>query len=135
VSRVTEERQTEDEFRIADWHDHQGVVWAAGVAAVVLLGLLVWGVLRVSDQSSRPEVATTLPPTTSQATTSTTLKTLSPTTSYAPPRPQTSEPVAPLPGPPSSEDAPGGDWTPPNPSTTIYNPYAPTTTQGSAGHI
>lgn len=139
IPRVADD--PDDAHRPWDWHDHEAVIWTAGVAVVLLAGLLVWAVVRVSDDARDPAQLPTLPPTTSQATTSTTLKTLDPTTSYTAPRPQTSEPDGPVspPGPPGppppNQDAPQGDWTPPETSTTIYNPYAPTTTAGSAGHV
>ncbi|MDT5197395.1 MAG: hypothetical protein QOH20_4149, partial [Mycobacterium sp.] len=43
-----------DEDGRPDWHDHPGVIWAAGAAAVALVGLLVFAVLQVSDGSPRP---------------------------------------------------------------------------------
>jgi hypothetical protein len=118
-----------------DWHDHRGVMWAAGVAAVALVGLLVLAVIRTSGDSSRqPNFA---PPGTSEATSSpSNWTTSSSTTSYPVPSVQTSEPTVLVPGPPS--DAPTDDSGPdpetPTTSTTIYNPYG-TTTPTNAGHI
>jgi hypothetical protein len=125
-----------DEDGRPDWHDQRGVVWAAGAAAVALVGLLVVAVVRTSSGSvDLPYVA---PPATSAATTAagTTLKTPSATTSYTVPSVQTSQATGPAaPGPPpeaSTEDESGP--TEPTTSTTIYNPYG-TTTPTNAGHI
>ena len=123
-----------DEDGRQDWHDHPGVIWAAGAAAVALVGLLVFAVLRVSDGSSQPG---DLPsPDTSAATTSASRKTPSTTTGYTVPSVQTSEATGPaVSGPPpeaSTEDQSGP--TESTTSTTIYNPYN-TTTPTNAGHI
>jgi cytoskeletal protein RodZ len=117
-----------------DWHDHPGVIWAAGAAAVALVGLLVFAVLQVSDGSSQPG---DMPlPDTSAASTSTSRKTASTSSSYTVPSVQTSEPTGPaVSGPPpeaSTEDQSGPTET--TTSTTIYNPYG-TTTPTNAGHI
>lgn len=118
-----------------DWHDHRGVMWAAGVAAVALVGLLVLAVIRTAGDSSRPPNFAPLG--TSEATSSPSKwTTSSSTTSYPVPSVQTSEPTVLVPGPPS--DAPTDDSGPepetPTTSTTIYNPYG-TTTPTNAGHI
>jgi hypothetical protein len=124
-----------DEDGRPDWHDQRGVVWAAGAAAVALVGLLVVAVVRTSSGSvDLPYVA---PPATSAATTAagTSLKTPSATTSYTAPSVQTSQATGPVaPGSPpeaSTEDAPAPE---PTTSTTINNPYG-TTAPTNAGHV
>jgi cytoskeletal protein RodZ len=120
-----------DEDGRLDWHDHPGVIWAAGVAALALVGLLVYVVIRVSGGSSL--LPGDAPPATSYATTSSSTGS-STTTSYTVPSVQTSEDTgAPVTGPPpeaSTETAPTETTT----STTIYNPYS-STTPTNAGHI
>jgi cytoskeletal protein RodZ len=116
-----------------DWHDHPGVIWAAGMAALALVGLLVYVVIRVSGGSSL--LPGDAPPATSYATTSSSTGS-STTTSYTVPSVQTSEDTgAPVTGPPpeaSTEDPSGPTET--TTSTTIYNPYS-STTPTNAGHI
>jgi hypothetical protein len=114
-----------------DWHNNQQVAIAGGIAAVLLLGLLIYAVFRVSDDSVAPPPMPVYPAT-SNATTSTTLKTLTSTTDYPRNSVQTSEPalapVGPPPGePPPNEPPTENTWTP-------TNPYA-TTTQERAGSI
>jgi hypothetical protein len=115
-----------------DWHDQRGLIWAAGVAAVALICLLVYAVIRVSSGSSLlpggPPSATSF-----SNMPSTTGKTTSTTTSYTVPSVQTSEDTGPPVTVPSTEEAPGSDDTTTT-STTIYNPYG-TTTPTNAGHI
>lgn len=116
-----------------DWHDHPGVIWAAGVAAVALVGLLVYAVIRVSGGSSL--LPGDAPPAPSYATTSSTSKTTSTSTSYTVPSVQTSEDTGPPATVPSTEDNPGSDDSDSTPtSTTIYNSYG-TTTPTNAGHV
>jgi cytoskeletal protein RodZ len=84
-----------------DWQDQKTVVWSAGVAALILVALLVYGVMRTSDSSKVPE---TVPIPSSSATPSTYTTSSTSTTSYTVPRVQTSEdnpvnPVDPPPGP------------------------------------
>jgi cytoskeletal protein RodZ len=116
-----------------DWHDHPGVIWAAGVAALALVGLLVYAVIRVSGGSTL--LPGDAPPAASYATTSSTSTGTSTTTSYTVPSVQTSEDTgAPVTSPPdaSTEDQSGPtDMTT---STTIYNPYS-STTPTNAGHV
>jgi cytoskeletal protein RodZ len=125
---------TDEEGRL-DWQHHPALTWAAGAAAVALVGLLVFAVLRVSDGSSQPGDMP-LPDTSAAATASESRKTASTSTSYTVPRVQTSEATGPVvPGPPveaSTEDQSGP--TESTTSTTIYNPYG-TTTPTNAGHI
>ncbi|CAN5717822.1 hypothetical protein BH09ACT7_BH09ACT7_09330 [soil metagenome] len=120
------------------WHNRQPVLWAAGAAAVVLLGLLVFAVIRMSQGStttpSRP--GEFLPGYETRSSTRTSLS--STTTTYAVPSVQTSEE---LPGAavtssgPPPEPAPDSDSPSTTPtSTTIFNPYV-TTTQPAAGHV
>lgn len=119
-----------------NWHDNQAAVVTAGLAALVLLGLLVYGVMRVSrDSTDRPPQV--VYPSTSVATTPASgLKTPT-STSYRVPSVQTSQETGPpVTGPPA--DSPSGDSgdsgiTQDTPST-IYNPYT-TTTSANAGHI
>ena len=117
--------------------DNHSLVWAAGVAALLLVALLVYAVVRVSDESvDRPAVVF---PSTSVATTpGSGLKTPSSSTSYSVPRVTTSQETAP-PAPPSTTEEPDDEDDEPSESTeeeetTIFNPYA-TTTTGSAGAI
>lgn len=118
--------------------EHRGVIWAAGAAAVLLVALLVWAVVGTSTSNTVPGVAPA-PPSSVPTSTSTTLRTVT-GTSYPLPAPRTSQdggvpaPGAPLP-PPEQEVPPGGGPSSSETPTTIYNPYAPTTTQGSADSI
>ncbi|MDT5069292.1 MAG: hypothetical protein QOK02_5447 [Mycobacterium sp.] len=115
-----------------DWHEQPGVIWAAGAAAVVLVGLLVYAVIRVSDGSSL--LPNDGPPAPTYASTSATSTTTS-TTTYTVPSVQTSEDTGPPATVPSTEDTPGfDDSDTPTTSTTIYNPYG-TTTPTNAGHV
>ena len=125
----------DDDRRPGDepWHDNQSVILASGVGALALVGLLVFAVMRVSDNSvESPNVGydTSVAGTTSFTTPSS-------TTSYTTPSVQTSEftPEPAQPPDPPSNDGPGDQSEPPAAPTTIYNPYAPPTSQGSAGHI
>lgn len=118
------------------WHDSQAAVVAGGLAALVLLGLLVYGVMRVSrDSTDRPPEV--VYPTTSVATTPTSgLKTPT-STSYPVPSVKTSQETAPpVTGPPTDAppDDPGDSGVTEDTPTTIYNPYT-TTTTANAGHI
>jgi hypothetical protein len=115
------------------WHENQGLVVASGVAGLVLVGVLVYAVMRVSDSSVDPP--NVVYPDTSVAPT-TTFTTPTTTTSYSKPSVQTSE-FTPAPaGPPPDAPSGGGDLSPiVETPTTIYNPYATPTSQGSAGHI
>lgn len=126
----------DDDGPSGSWVDHDDLIWAAGLAALLLVALLVWAVLRMStdvaerDGPSSPGIATT-----TSAGTSSTVRTGSSTTSYPVPRPETSEPaVAPPPPPTGSSESAAPQLESPTP-TTIYNPYAPTTTVPSAGSV
>lgn len=131
---------TDDDERAGGehWHDSQGVVLAGALAALILLGLLVYGVMRVShDSVDRPDVVF---PSTSVATTPGSDRKTPTSTSYTVPSVQTSEATPPPVSEPSTEspsddsddsgDAEDSEDTP----TTIYNPYT-TTTTANAGHI
>lgn len=110
------------------------MVLASGVAALALVGLLVFAVMRVADNSVDPP--NVVFPDTSVAST-TSFTTPSSTTSYTTPSAQTSEftpPPAPPPAPPS-DGGPVDQSDAPTAPTTIYNPYATPTSQGSAGHV
>lgn len=119
------------------WHDNQSVVWAAGAAAVILLGVLIFAVLEMSGGSTNPPApGAPLPSyaTTSGSRTSTSSTT---TTSYPVPSAQTSELS---PGAPTAttdqptDQVPDLDTPSPTTSTTIFNPYV-TTTQPAAGQV
>jgi cytoskeletal protein RodZ len=117
-----------------DWHDRQGIMWVAGVAALALVGLLIVAVIRASDDSTRPP--NFAPPDTSESTSEPSTWTISTSsTSYTVPSVQTSEPDVPAQGPPSAPptDDSGPD-TDTATSTTIDNPYN-TTTPTNAGHV
>jgi cytoskeletal protein RodZ len=125
----------DDGGRQQDWHDRQGVMWAAGAAAVALVGLLVFAVIRASDDSSRPP--NFAPPDTSESTSEPSMWTPSTSsTSYTVPSVQTSEPDVPVPGPattaPTDDSGPDTDTS--TTSTTTTNPYN-TTTPTNAGHV
>jgi hypothetical protein len=122
------------------WQDNQSVVWAAGVAAVILLGVLIYAVVEMSGGSSDPPVpGAPLPSyaTTSGSRTSTSSTT---STSYPVPSVQTSELSPGFPTAPSAstdqptDQVPDLDTPSPTTSTTIFNPYV-TTTQPAAGHV
>jgi hypothetical protein len=120
------------------WHDNQGLVWASGVAGLVLIGVLVYAVVQVSQSSvDAPDIRYPDTPTSTVETSYTTPTTT--TTSYLPPNVQTSEinpgPAAPPPDAPTDGGDTAGPGDTPTTPTTIYNPYAPTTTTGSAGHV
>jgi hypothetical protein len=119
------------------WREHQGAVWAAGVAAVLLLAVLVYAVVRTSSDAVRPGGVTT-PASSSSDQTAASLTTASPTTSYTLPNVQTSQvdvlPPAGVPAVPSTDRAPDGEVSPPT-ETTSVDPYAPSTTSGSAGAV
>jgi len=124
-----------DEDERLDWHDHPGVIWAAGVAAAALVGLLIYAVIRVSHGSSLLPGGDE-PTAPSYATTSSTSKTSSTSTSYTMPSVQTSEDTGPPVTVTSTEDDQGSndsDATTTT-STTTSNPYN-TTTPTNAGHI
>jgi hypothetical protein len=119
------------------WREHQGAVWAAGVAAVLLLAVLVFAVIRTSTDAVRPGGVTT-PAGSSSDSTATSPTTAWPTTSYTLPNVQTSQadvlPPAGVPPAPSDDREPDGEL-PPSSETTSVDPYAPSTTSGSAGAV
>ena len=88
-----------------DWHEQQPLIVAAGVAALILVALLVYAVIRTSDSSQSPA---TLPVPSSSATPSTFTTPSTSTTSYSVPRVTTSEDnpvVNPPPATPPSDGA------------------------------
>jgi hypothetical protein len=114
------------------WHDRPPVVVAAGVAGLVLIALLVYAVIHITDDPSRPPgaPASDLDTSVSRAAPSST------STSYAVPRPQTSDTTPPvsapaLPPPESGVPDPGTTQDTPTDTPTVTNPYAPTTTQNA----
>ncbi len=114
------------------WHERTPVVTAAGVAALVLVGLLIYAVLLMSDGSwGDPEIGP--PPTATFEPSSVTGRTTSSTsTSYPRQSVQTSEPtLTPEAPPPPPVDVPAEPAPTP---TTIYNPYT-TTTTNNAGAV
>jgi cytoskeletal protein RodZ len=121
------------------WHDSRHAVIAAGAAAVLLLVILVWAVVRMAGDATRPRQFVPLGPSVATSPSTTGRSTSSSTsTSYGMPSVQTSE-ATPAPAPPPSEapteDAPEPETsTTPSASTTIFNPYV-TTTQPAAGHV
>lgn len=119
-----------------DWLHSQPVIISAGVAAVLLLCLLIYAVVRVSDSSVEPPTLPSYPATSSETSTSTSLKTVTSTTSYSVSSVQTSEPDAPTVQAPPPEPPPPSDETTEETTeeSTIPNPYVTTTTD-RAGSI
>ena len=115
-----------------DWYDQSPVVMSAGAAALILVALLVYAVIRTSDSSKVPD---TVPIPSSSATPSTFTTSSTSTTSYSVPRVQTSEDNPGAPGPPAgrttTEESDSEDASD-EPSTS--DPYT-TATSSSAGHI
>jgi hypothetical protein len=128
-------RDADDDDR---WHNQPTGVWAAGLAAAALLGLLIFAVVQMSGGGSpAPQPGAPLPSyQTSRSTSSG--STTSTSTDYPVPSVQTSEesPGAPLPGDQTTDQAPDvdGPTSAPSTSTTIFNPYV-TTTPPAAGHV
>jgi hypothetical protein len=113
-----------------DWHDQRPIVMTAGVAALILVAILVYAVSCTSDSSKVPE---TVPIPTSSATPSTYTTPSTSTTSYSVPSVQTSEDNPVAPGPPASgttsEESSSEE---PSDELSTTDPYA-TTTSSSAG--
>ena len=115
-----------------DWHDQRPVVMTAGVAALILVALLVYAVIRTSDSSKVPD---TVPIPSSSATPSTYTTSSTSTTSYSVPRVQTSEDNPGAPGsPPSGPPARSPTPRMPSDEPSTSDRYT-TTTSSSAGHI
>jgi hypothetical protein len=120
------------------WHNQAPVVWAAGAAAVLLLGILIYAVLEMSSGGSpdTPAPGGPLPSYVPQSGTRNTTSS-TPWTSYTVPSVQTSQD---LPGAPSASTDPSSssasepDTPTPTTPTTIFNPYV-TTTNPAAGHV
>jgi cytoskeletal protein RodZ len=79
-----------------NWEEQKPLIWSAAVAALLLVALLVFAVMRTSDSSKVPE---TVPIPTSSATPSTYTTSSTSTTSYSVPSVQTREENPPGPGP------------------------------------
>lgn len=109
-----------------DWHNSPQVAIAGGIAAVVLLCLLIYAVVQVSDDSVEPS-RVPMYPTTSSAT-PTTLKTATSTTSYSRTSVETSEPAVEPPPTAPTQEAPADE-----PTTTEEE--STTTQSGNAGSI
>jgi cytoskeletal protein RodZ len=108
-----------------NWQDQGAIVVSAGVAALILVALLVYGVMRTSDSAKVPE---TVPIPSSSATPSTYTTSSTSTTSYSVPSVQTSEdnPVVTPPAPtPRVEQS--TTTTEPTTTTTTFR-YPSTTT-------
>lgn len=95
------------------WSNQPATIVAAGVAAVLLIGVLVFAVMRTAEDSSEPPGTLVTP--SSSATSSTYTTSSTTTTTYTTPSPQTSDqdlpPSSPSPtgdGPatPTTEDTP-----------------------------
>jgi hypothetical protein len=123
---LDEQHETEER----SWQDSRPLVIAAGVAAVALLGLLVFAVLHIGHRSSVPlPVPEPLPSTTTTASTTP----VPYSTSYPRPSVQTSQDGAPpVTGPPPPPEPAGPEPTLSTP-TTIYNPYQTATTTPNGG--
>jgi hypothetical protein len=118
------------------WHDQQPVMIAAGIAALLLIALLIYAVWRTSHPSFEPPSPGSFDTPSSQQSG---YRTTATSTSYTVPSVQTSQDN---PGvtPPSSSDgpsvdeAPGGGGATTTTEWTPTNPYL-TTTPTNAGHI
>ncbi|MCV7225621.1 hypothetical protein [Mycolicibacterium komossense] len=119
------------------WHNQQSVVWSAGVAAVVLLGVLIYAVVQMASGPDRPSGPPPPLPTYQSASKTPESTSSSTTTSYPVPSVQTSQDfpgavISPTDQP--STDVPAPDVPTTQTPTTIYNPYV-TTTNPAAGHV
>lgn len=94
----------------AQWFNRPGTIFAAGAAAVLLVGVLIFAVMRTADDSSAPP-DTFVPPTSSTPSSTWTPSTTT-TTSYTTPSAQTSDQNLPPAGPPTSDQS-----GPPTPTT------------------
>jgi hypothetical protein len=119
------------------WHDREPIALIGGVAAFALLALLAFAVIQTSSDATNPEPY--LGPVGSNAATTTTPSTIKTLTesSYTVPSVQTSQdtgaPVTTSSAPPPPPD--GGSFYPEvTTPTTIFNPYATTSSQ-NAGHV
>jgi len=115
-----------------DWHDQQPLVMTAGVAALILVAVLVYAVISTSESSKVPD---TVPIPSSSATPSTYTTSSTSTTTYSVPSVQTSEDNRVAPGSPTSgSTSEESDAVEPPDEPQATDPYA-TTTSSSAGHI
>jgi hypothetical protein len=117
-----------------DGPEHRGVIWAAGVAAVVLLGILVFAVVRMSASMDTVRPPGSPAPPTSVAGTSATTRRTAPSTSYPVPSVQTSQAGGPVVSDPADDAPAPDDATTSSTSATTSNPYN-TTTPTNAGHV
>jgi cytoskeletal protein RodZ len=125
---VSPDRDDDDD---PSWHNQKGIVFAAGAAGLVLVGLLVWAVIHTSRGSAPSD---SIPPETSSSGSSVYTTSSTSTTSYSVPRVQTSEDDTDTGAPGSSTPGEPGDGATTTDTTTTTNPYG-TTTPTNAGHI
>ncbi|WP_179466465.1 hypothetical protein [Mycolicibacterium vinylchloridicum] len=131
-----------DEEKGDGGHDGQQntLIYVSGVAAVLLLVMLVWAVMDTADSSQRrdspgtyaPAISTT--PTTTSRKTSTTSRTTSPriSTTDMNPTPASPTPTSPLDTAGELTSPPETDDSTPTTTVTLTNPYA-TTSPPNAG--
>ncbi len=103
------------------WSNRPQAIYAAGAAAVLLLGILIFAVMRTSEGSSEPPGTPITPSSSTPSSTYTTSSTT--TTSYTTPSAQTSDQDLPPAGPPTST----GDGS--SPTTTEDTPESGTVTE------
>ncbi|NTY61135.1 hypothetical protein [Mycolicibacterium sphagni] len=130
-----------DEEKGDDGHDGQQTIWiyVSGVAAIVLLVMLVYAVMDTAESSQRrdgpvtyaPAISTT--PTTTSRKTSTTSRTTSPRISTTDMNPSSGPPPSPSETAGELTSPPETDYTTPTTTVTMTNPYA-TTSPPNAGH-
>ena len=128
-----------DEDDLKTWFERPPVIFSAGTAAIALVLVLIFAVMKTSQDSLAPPDSIA-PPATSSTSQSWTPSS-STTTSYTLPSVQTSEQNLAPPAPPPAGREPTGeapaeatDSDTPTTWTTIFNPYV-TTTPPLAGHV
>ena len=129
-----------DEDDLKSWFERPPVIFSAGTAAIALVIVLIFAVMKTSQDSMAP-AESIAPPATSNTSESWTPSS-STTTSYPRPSVQTSEQnlVPPAPPPPVEREptdeatAEATDTEAPTTPTTIFNPYV-TTTPPLAAHV
>jgi cytoskeletal protein RodZ len=84
------------------WSNRPATIFIAGAAALLLIGVLIFAVTQIADDS--PTLPDTFVAPTSSTPSSTWKPSTTTTTSYAPPSPQTSEQNLPVPSSPTLED-------------------------------
>ena len=112
------------------WHNQKSIVFAAGAAGLVLVGLLVWAVIHTSRGSMPSD---SIPSETSSSGSSVYTTSSTSSTNYSVPMVQTSEDDTDTGAPVSSTPGQPGDAATTD-TTTTTNPYG-TTTPTNAGHI